>query len=271
MVIGDRDPWMSAFWRVMGGKSSQAEELASLVEKTVPTIEMFVGLRAAVGRDFHAEDGIVVNASDTTRNGDLNGHAERPALSEEEAVAVVEGVASAPRVGTYGIDAESEVGKAFLAVFFNRTTFSGILTSGPIGGYAQSSAYPVGCRYNGRALASKIRACHASLSGRTTVLEADFADTLALTGDGLAYVDPPYYEQGNSLYRCGMTHGDHVRLARVLEAADYPWTLSYDEHPEVRALYEPFAAVESVAAWYSVTGKNSKGRPDTSELIISKL
>src|SRR5271165_3718113 len=44
-------------------------------------------------------------------------------------------------------DSRDEIECAYKAIFFNRTTFSGILTSGPIGGQEQKSKWTVNCRY----------------------------------------------------------------------------------------------------------------------------
>jgi DNA adenine methylase len=56
----------------------------------------------------------------------------------------------------------------------------------------------------------------------------------------LVYLDPPYYVKGSDLYRNYYTHGDHVRIARLLASARFrrPWIVSYDNVVEIRAMYE---------------------------------
>ena len=47
--------------------------------------------------------------------------------------------------------------------------------------------------------------------------------------DVLVYADPPYVEQGGSLYLHAFDADDHKALAEKLQAANYPWLLTYDD------------------------------------------
>ena len=63
----------------------------------------------------------------------------------------------------YKLKEESTTDKlkcAYKAIFLNRTTFSGIFKSGPIGGKDQISKYPIDCRYNAIKIKKKIIACN---------------------------------------------------------------------------------------------------------------
>jgi DNA adenine methylase len=51
---------------------------------------------------------------------------------------------------------KNDIDNAYRALFFNRTCFSGILSSGPIGGKQQKSKYKVDCRFNFTKLKKKI-------------------------------------------------------------------------------------------------------------------
>ncbi|MDP9643194.1 site-specific DNA-adenine methylase [Actinopolyspora lacussalsi] len=151
---------------------------------------------------------------------------------------------------------------AIQCLFLNRTTFSGILhgKAGPIGGRAQSSAYPIGCRWNPNALEERIAYVgHLYDSGRLVdVWCKDWRRTLAdvpehypqlLPSRVVAYLDPPYIEKSSLLYRTsfdpqGGYGGDglgsarpmdgtlHLKLADYLRTkAQFRWLLSYDNHP----------------------------------------
>src|SRR5271156_5942421 len=61
------------------------------------------------------------------------------------------------------------VERAYHAIFFNRTTFSGIAMAQPIGGYGQKSKWTIDCRYNAPLLQTKVRNLRLLLAGRLTV------------------------------------------------------------------------------------------------------
>ncbi|WP_409058890.1 DNA adenine methylase [Streptomyces sp. SYP-A7185] len=145
-------------------------------------------------------------------------------------------------------------------LFLNRTTFSGILhgKAGPIGGRAQTSNYPIGCRWNPDALAERLRYVgHLYDIGRLVdVWCKDWRQTLddvpehypqLLPSRVVAYLDPPYIEKSSLLYRTSFdprggygggssieTSADplHLSLASYLRTrAQFRWLLSYDNHP----------------------------------------
>ena len=160
-----------------------------------------------------------------------------------------------------------EIRCAYKAIFFNRTTFSGILYSGPIGGKEQKSKYTVDCRYNATKLKNKILKCHKLLSGRTEVENKDFADYEVLTKTNLpAYLDPPYYHKGNILYIEKMDEFQHKQLAEILHKRDN-WTLSYDDCIEIRDLYQNHQILYLVTR-YSINGKKQNWQTKN-ELIIN--
>lgn len=160
----------------------------------------------------------------------------------------------------------NEVEAAYRAIFFNRTTFSGILTSGPIGGKDQKSKYPIDCRWNYDKLCKKIMHCHELLVERTEVTCKDFKNCFALTASIYpAYIDPPYFVKGDMLYPETMSEQDHVDLAKILK--DRPnWVLSYDDCPEIRELYKNNQIID-LAARYCINGKKDSWA-HKNELII---
>lgn len=155
------------------------------------------------------------------------------------------------------------VEKAYLAVFFNRTTFSGVATSGPIGGYGQTSKWSIGCRYNSKEMINKICIMLKLFEGRLKVTNLDFADVL--NNDGM-YLDPPYYEKGGDLYPKKMREIDHDRLSEALFKKEN-WLLSYDDHLKIRELYSK-SFITTLEGRYSISGKK-KEWVKKQELIIS--
>jgi len=158
-----------------------------------------------------------------------------------------------------------EVRCAYKAIYFNRTTFSGISYSGPIGGKEQKSAYPIGCRYNSQKLRKKIGKCRELLLGRTIVTNEHFVDYDRLYGNDPMYLDPPYYQKGSSLYSEKMLPGDHFDLAVLLHSRKN-WVLSYDDCIDVHDLYNGHEIID-LAARYCINGRKDKWE-HKNELII---
>ncbi len=147
------------------------------------------------------------------------------------------------------------VDDAFATLYLNRTSFSGNLMSGPMGGYEQKSPRNnIRCRCNGTNLGSIIMNLHGTIGHVLEAHAEDFADVLKREDnpDTLIYLDPPYFEMGKGLYR-RYDHSDHERLQQVLtgiENADI--LLSYDDHPRIHELYR-HAIRDRIGANYCVT------------------
>lgn len=157
---------------------------------------------------------------------------------------------------------------AYKAIFLNRTAFSGIFKSGPIGGKEQKSKYTVDCRYNSIKLKKKILACNKLLQGRTKVYNLDISDLFATQDcNTTVYLDPPYYNKGSALYTEFMQPEEHVKMASDLQkSAINKWILSYDDCPEVRALYANNQIID-LATRYCINGKKDSWEKKN-ELII---
>lgn len=152
---------------------------------------------------------------------------------------------------------------AVKCLFLNRTTFSGILhgKAGPIGGRAQTSEYPIGCRWNPDAIEDRLKYVgHLYNVGRLVdVWRKAWKQTLndvpecypqLLPSRVVAYLDPPYLEKSSTLYRAsfdptggygGAASSDgkgndllHLQLAEYLrQRAQFRWVLSYDSNPKL--------------------------------------
>ncbi len=162
-------------------------------------------------------------------------------------------------------------------IFLNRTSFSGLLTdeAGPLGGKSQKSDYKLDCRFNINSLIKKIEIV-ASYSKRVTVLSYDWRETIDFVKEKLKaekksnsiifYLDPPFYNKANKLYRAYFQIKDHKLLFDSVINLPDCWVLSYDNAPEIKKMYASKKSVLNIEMLYSI---NSKRREK--ELVITPL
>jgi DNA adenine methylase len=139
----------------------------------------------------------------------------------------------------------------FATFFLNRTNRSGVLNGGMIGGHAQNSSYGLNARFNRQELAARIKRISRT-SSRITLLNLDAAELIAnsrkISGDPkpLIYIDPPYFRKGRDLYYDFFEPKDHVNLRDVVARLDpeVRWVVSYDNEPEIVALYKAYRTLE---------------------------
>lgn len=154
---------------------------------------------------------------------------------------------------------------AYKAIFFNRTAFSGIFTSGPIGGREQKSKYKIDCRYNAKELIYRLNNCRNLLNGRLDVYNEDFENLEFFTKTNYyAYLDPPYVGAGKTLYRHYMSENEHLKLQQILNNRTN-WVLSYDDHDLIRNIYDNIFVID---VNYSIKGKKTNWSKKN-ELIIT--
>lgn len=161
----------------------------------------------------------------------------------------------------------------FATFFLNRTSRSGVLGAGVIGGYAQSGTYRIDARFKKEVLRGRIEKL-AELSGRIRVTKQDGAARLREylpKPNVFAYVDPPYVEKGSSLYMSAFQEQDHNDLARVLNGhAGTNWVLTYDVADLIKSLYKA-RDISEFSLLYSAHlrgGKDELKRPSASELMV---
>jgi DNA adenine methylase len=155
----------------------------------------------------------------------------------------------------------------FAAFFLNRTSRSGILAGGVIGGKEQAGTYRLDARYTHEDLIARVRAVGA-LRTQITVLGMDALDLLVDCSPGfgsktLVYLDPPYYVKGSQLYRNHYQHADHRAIARCVQRARYPLLITYDDCPEIRELYEGMSCSK-----FSLQYSTHLARPSASEIMF---
>lgn len=156
----------------------------------------------------------------------------------------------------------------FATFFLNRCNRAGILLANPIGGLMQNSTDKIDARFKKEKLASKIRSI-AEQKKRIRLFNLDALDFMKelkkTRRKTLVYFDPPYYQKGELLYLNHYRHKDHERLCKQIVKCRLPWLLSYDDQPEIAALYSGEQTYRKNLR-YSVSTP-SIGR----ELIISNL
>lgn len=144
--------------------------------------------------------------------------------------------------------AHDDLALGFATFFLNRTNRSGILTAGVIGGKQQTGTWKLDARYNKPDLIARIHAI-ARLRHRIEFHQADaiaFLNAVApkLPAKSLIYLDPPYYVKGADLYLHHYSHDDHVQVAkRVARLGKKNWIVSYDNAPEIQAIYSPYRSI----------------------------
>jgi DNA adenine methylase len=139
-----------------------------------------------------------------------------------------------------------DLGFAFFYV--NRTSRSGIMNGGVIGGRRQRGEWLIDARFNAGQLAERIRAIgtmrrYISVTRRDAL---EFLDEVASSREpkSFTYLDPPYYDPGEALYTNHYAPADHAKIARRLGACTHPWLLTYDDCPEIRGLYRGFRILD---------------------------
>jgi DNA adenine methylase len=134
---------------------------------------------------------------------------------------------------------------AFAAFYLNRCNRSGILSAGPIGGKDQRGKWKIDARFNKAELINRIQKV-ALYKDRIKVTNYDIIKFLRWFQEQghspestLIYLDPPYVEQGEQLYKHFFNYRKHSDLAKYLQlSVNYKWIVSYDDVPSVHLMYK---------------------------------
>ncbi len=137
---------------------------------------------------------------------------------------------------------------AWKCLYLNRTSFNGILhKSGPVGGWKQVNR-TVAARFNPIKLANRLRELY-ELRHRVVRVECEdwqqFSNRFRQWKGVYFYFDPPYYHRAEQLYGYLFNKQTHLAMRKYLQRLARPWMLSYDDAPEVRALYEGVDTIDS--------------------------
>lgn len=136
----------------------------------------------------------------------------------------------------------------FSTFFLNRTNRSGILNGGVIGGNSQTGEWKIDARFNKVDLCRRIEKI-ALYRSRIRIYNLDAADMItgvlpSLPQKSLVYLDPPYYDKADRLYKNFYKHDDHVAIAKLVKTKiKIPWIVSYDHMPEIVEMYDGFPKI----------------------------
>ncbi|ASI13760.1 site-specific DNA methylase [Candidatus Mancarchaeum acidiphilum] len=126
-------------------------------------------------------------------------------------------------------------------LFLNRTSYSGIIKGGPLGGRNQESKYKIYCRFRDSNIVNKIKYLYkfkkqvvlSNLDGLRFI--KNFSNKHS---NSLLYIDPPYFKAGKDLYSFYFNREDHKKLATLLSNKIIsPWLVSYDNNEFIKNLY----------------------------------
>lgn len=167
---------------------------------------------------------------------------------------------------------ELQVG--FATFFLNRCNRSGILSAGPIGGFAQSGDYKIDCRFKKDLLINKIRNIekYKSLIEIYNLDANTFINELETRKEAmLIYFDPPYIDAGKELYLNYYNDEDHEILATSIKnhLSDKKWILTYDCKPIISTYYNGYNQKEIDIQYFLETKRRGKELLISNNLIVN--
>jgi DNA adenine methylase len=140
---------------------------------------------------------------------------------------------------------------AIKCLFLNRTSFSGILENGagPLGGRKQESKYPIDCRFPRVELVNRVEKIASFREHIAGVWALSWQEGLEKISklqkkkqlpkeQTFFYLDPPFFQKAERLYRFTFEDNDHKTLRDTLVAMKDFWILSYDSVDHVQRLYD---------------------------------
>lgn len=263
--------------RYPGGKSKIAPLIRLIIEKTgssdITYIEPFAG-GAGVALSLLIEgvvDQVVINDYDKAIYSFWRALKEAPQelidLIEHTPLTIDEWKHQKDIYSTQNKRYSVELG--FAAFYLNRTNRSGILSAGPIGGYNQTGNYGMDARFNRDALIGRIQEI-AKYKSQLVVYNKEIRSFISgvipkYQANAFVYFDPPYFENGQRLYKNFFSPTDHTDIAlSIINGVNCPWVITYDDVPELRGIYSNYVQ-RRYNLNYSAANKG-KG----SEIIIFK-
>ena len=159
----------------------------------------------------------------------------------------------------------------FATFYLNRCNRSGIIFgAAPIGGYTQSGKWKISERFYREGLADRIlavgrRKCQIHIENMDALdFLAEHTIIIGHSKSVFAYLDPPYYSNGNRLYSAFYNDRNHVELAHYIQRQrNLNWVMSYDDTNFIRDLYTD-SEIAVLPLEYSL-----QGRREANELLIS--
>jgi len=132
---------------------------------------------------------------------------------------------------------------AFATLFLNRTNRSGIMNGGPIGGIHQSGIWKVNARFTKQTIIDRLEKVK-EFRNKIEVCNLDGIELLKKLEarknrkQYFIFLDPPYFQKGQSLYMNHYNNKDHENLSEFLEKSLFKkWVMTYDDVPYIKNLY----------------------------------
>jgi len=149
------------------------------------------------------------------------------------------------------------VDAAWYVLLVNRLAYSGIFSANPLGG-RRGKKPDLLSRWNPDDLCRRISAIH-KMSDRITIQNMDacrLIEEAYWDEKATIFIDPPYVQKGQQLYRCFYTREQHIELCTLLDSLHQgmpgaDMILCYDNDPLITELYE-YPDVEHIGRVYSI-------------------
>jgi len=175
---------------------------------------------------------------------------------------------SSDEIKKYYVDARkeefsNEYREALLFFFFNRVTFSGTTRAG---GFSRLASQR---RFTASSI-ERLGPMPSALSG-TEITNLGFEQVIDKPGKNVfIFIDPPYFTASKLYGPGGSLHEfDHELLAERLKKTDHKFLITYDDCPEIRALYEG-AKIQKWSLQYGMNNCNTQHKSKIgSEIFIS--
>jgi len=132
---------------------------------------------------------------------------------------------------------------AFATLFLNRTNRSGIMNGGPIGGTDQSGTWKVNALFTKKTIIDRLEKIK-EFHNKIEVYNLYGIELLKKLEERknksqyFIFLDPPYFQKGQSLYLNHYSNKDHENLSEFLEKSSFKkWIMTYDDVPYIKNLY----------------------------------
>jgi len=141
------------------------------------------------------------------------------------------------------ISSKSDHKLAFATLFLNRTNRSGIMNGGPIGGMNQLGEWKVNARFTKKTIIGRLEKLK-EFRNKIEVCKLDGIKLLRRleqrknASQHFIFLDPPYFQKGQSLYLNHYNNKDHEELSEFLRKSSLKkWIMTYNDVSYIKSLY----------------------------------
>ncbi len=159
---------------------------------------------------------------------------------------------------------KSERKLAFATLFLNRTNRSGIMNGRPVGGMEQLSKWRINERFTKKTIIERLERIK-KYRNKIEVYNLDGIELLKRlesqkkSNQYFIFIDPPYFQKGQSLYLNNYKNNNHEELSKFLTKSSLKkWIMTYNDISYIKNLYKKMQVKKFIIqhnAHYSKTGK----------------